>query len=146
MVATEMMVIIDLANNQSMCGSQLYLDSKWMLWRKNILRWWWLWSAADEHDDDDDGDGIHAEYQRRIYILVNPPLEYPSGYHHVTEKIQARVQVQVCLNMAKNRHRYEVHFHFSENLVHSVWIWRSQFPEASSGVKIKSYPFPSAIS
>ena len=55
--------------------------------------------------------------------MANPPLGCPPGhhYHQVREKIKARVSVQVCIytfiNMAKNRHRYEVQFHFSENLI-----------------------------
>ena len=37
----------------------------------------------DLDDDDDDFDGIHPEYQWRIYLLVNPLLVYPPGHHHV---------------------------------------------------------------
>ena len=62
---------------------------------------------SDDYDDDD-GDGIHPEYQWRIYLLVNPPLVYPPGHHHhhhVGEKIQARVSVQVYLKLAKIRHK-----------------------------------------
>ena len=95
--------------------------------------WWWWWfkilmmmmmGVADFNsldDDDDDFDGIHPEYQWRIYLLVNPPLVYPPGHHHhhhqFGEKIQARVSIEVYLKMAKNRQRDEVHFHFSKNIV-----------------------------
>ena len=79
-------------------------------------------NAPNESDDNDDhNDGIHPEYQRRIYLLVKPPLVYPLGHHHdVGEKIQARVSVQVYLKMGKNIHRDVFHFHFSKNIVHSV--------------------------
>ena len=40
--------------------------------------------------------------------------EYPPDHH---QKIQATVSVQVYLKMARNRHRNQVHFHFSKILV-----------------------------
>ena len=43
-----------------------------------------MYTSPPEVDGDGDVDhgGIHPEYQRRIYLLVNPPSVYPPGCHH----------------------------------------------------------------
>ena len=58
--------------------------------------------------------GIHPEYQRRIYIWVNPPLLYPLGHHHY--HVGEEISVNVHINMAQNRPRDEVHFLFLKTI------------------------------
>ena len=56
----------------------------------------------DDHDDcDDHHDGVRRIYQRRIYLLVNPPLVYSPGFghHHVGYGLVIMTPTEMLLMM-----------------------------------------------